>query len=193
MAYMRLTVNDKDDEALKRVINYPRRGIGDSTIDQISQLADDNDMSMWEVLSKIELNSRARKNIGDFVQLMHAFKAKAAKSNAYEIADYIARQSGILTLLKEDKSPEGQARIDNITSLLDGIQEFVQEDEIREGEEASSDLVTDSLTYDGCRRKRNKSGQCDTHVSPFRQRTGVQIRLRCWPGGKPLSKLHGIE
>ncbi len=161
MAYMRLTVNDKDDEALKRVINYPRRGIGDSTIDQISQLADDNDMSMWEVLSKIELNSRARKNIGDFVQLMHAFKAKAAKSNAYEIADYIARQSGILTLLKEDKSPEGQARIDNITSLLDGIQEFVQEDEIREGEEVSSDrslsawLQTVSLMTDADEKETN--------------------------------------
>ena len=161
IAYMRLTINDKDDEALKRVINYPRRGIGESTIEQISQLADDNDMSMWEVLTKIEFNNRSRKSIGEFVQLIHAFKAKAAKSNAYEIADYIARNSGIQSLLKEDKSPEGQGRLDNITSLLDGIQEFVQDDELDLGEEGSSDrslsayLQTISLMTDADQKDEN--------------------------------------
>jgi DNA helicase-2/ATP-dependent DNA helicase PcrA len=161
MAYMRLTVNDKDDEALKRVINYPRRGIGDSTIEQIAQLADDNDMSMWDVLTKIDFNARSRKNIGDFVKLIQVFKAKAISSNAYEIADYIARNSGVVTLLKEDKSPEGLARIDNITSLLDGIQEFVQEDEIRSGEELVTDrslsswLQTVSLMTDADEQEAN--------------------------------------
>ncbi|MBL0025918.1 MAG: hypothetical protein IPO98_13370 [Saprospiraceae bacterium] len=61
-------------------LHNPRRGIGESTIEQISKLADDNDMSMWEVLTKIEFNNRSRKSIGDFVQLIHAFKAKAVKS-----------------------------------------------------------------------------------------------------------------
>lgn len=161
LAYLRLTINDKDDEALKRIINYPRRGIGDSTIEQISQLADDNDMSMWEVLTKIEFNSRSRKSIGEFVELMRAFKAKASKSNAYEIADYISRQSGILTLLKEDKSPEGLGRIENITSLLDGIQEFVQDDELEIGETLSTDrslsayLQTISLMTDADEKEEN--------------------------------------
>ena len=59
---MRLTVNDKDDEALKRVINYPRRGIGDATIDGIMQIANDNDMSMWDVIGRIEFNARAKKH-----------------------------------------------------------------------------------------------------------------------------------
>lgn len=161
LAYLRLTVNDKDDEALKRIINYPRRGIGESTIEQISQLADDNDMSMWEVLTKIEFNSRSRKSIGEFVELMRAFKSKASKANAYEIADYITRQSGILTLLKEDKSPEGLGRIENITSLLDGIQEFVQDDELEIGETASTDrslsayLQTISLMTDADEAEEN--------------------------------------
>lgn len=161
IAYMRLTINDKDDEALKRVINYPRRGIGDSSIDQISQLANDNDLSMWEVLTKIEFNNRSRKSIGEFVELIRAFKAKAVKSNAYEIADYIARHSGILTLLKEDKSPEGLGRIENITSLLDGIQEFVQDDELEIGEEGSLDrslsayLQTISLMTDADEKEEN--------------------------------------
>jgi len=139
IAYLRLVVNDKDDEALKRIINYPRRGIGSTTIEQISKLADDNEMSMWEVVSNIDFDGRASKKLGEFVQLIRAFKAKAAKANAYEIADYIARQSGIITHLKEDKSPEGQSRLENIISLLDGIQEFVNEDVLAEGEEGNDD------------------------------------------------------
>jgi len=166
IAYMRLTVNDKDDEALKRVINYPRRGIGDSTIEQIAQLAEDNDVSMWEVLTKIDFNARSRKSIGEFVQLIHAFKAKASKSNAYEIADYIARNSGIQALLKEDKSPEGQGRLENITSLLDGIQEFVQDDEVQIGETGSTDrslsafLQTISLMTDA-----DEKSEINDHVT----------------------------
>lgn len=139
IAYLRLTVNDKDDEALKRVINYPRRGIGESTIEQIAQVADDNDMSMWEVLTRVELNVRAKKSLGEFIDLIRAFKAKATKANAYETADYIARNSGVIALLKEDKSPEGLGRLENITSLLDGIQEFVQDDELEAGETGSTD------------------------------------------------------
>ncbi|MFZ1750551.1 MAG: 3'-5' exonuclease, partial [Saprospiraceae bacterium] len=162
IAYMRLTINDKDDEALKRVINYPRRGIGASTIENISQLADDNDMSMWEVLTKIDFSkNRSRKNIGEFVQLIHTLKAKAEKSNAYEIAEYIANHSGIRALLKEDKSPEGQGRLDNLISLLDGIQEFVQDDELQEGEELETDkslttyLQTISLMTDADAKEEN--------------------------------------
>ncbi|MBK8052121.1 MAG: UvrD-helicase domain-containing protein [Saprospiraceae bacterium] len=161
IAYMRITINDKDDEALKRAINYPRRGIGDSTVDQISQLAEDNDMSMWEVLTKIEFNNRSRKSLGEFVQLIHAFKTKVAKSNAYEIADYIYRNSGIEKLLKDDKSPEGLGRVENIVSLLDGIQEFVQDDELAAGEEGSTDrslsayLQTISLMTDQDQKEEN--------------------------------------
>lgn len=139
IAYMRLTINDKDDEALKRIINYPRRGIGDSTVDNIAQLANDNDMSMWEVLTKIEFTNRSRKSLTDFVQLIHAFKAKAQHSDAFEIAKYIAKHSGIVDLLKEDKSIEGLSRIENIDSLLDGIKEFVEDDELEIDEEANTD------------------------------------------------------
>ncbi|MBK9255309.1 MAG: UvrD-helicase domain-containing protein [Saprospiraceae bacterium] len=161
VAYMRLTINDKDDEALKRVINYPRRGIGDTTIDQIAQLAEDNDMSMWEVLTKIEITNRSRKSLSDFVNLIKAFKAKAAVSNAYEIADYIAKNSGILDLLKADKSIEGLSRVENVTSLLDGVKEFVEEDTLQEDEEATKDkslstfLQTISLMTDADEKEEN--------------------------------------
>ena len=204
IAYMRLTINDKDDEALKRVINYPRRGIGESTIEQISQLADDNDMSMWEVLTKIEFNNRSRKSIGEFVQLMYAFKAKAAKSNAYEIADYIARNSGIQSILKEDKTPEGQSRLDNIISLLDGIQEFVQDDEIQTGEEGSTDrslsayLQTISLMTDADQKEENPDNVTLMSVHSakgleFRSVFVVGLEENLFPSYMALSESNNID
>jgi len=135
VAYMRLTVNDKDDEALKRVINYPRRSIGKTTIEKISTLADDNEMSMWEVLTKIDFGPRAKKSIVDFVKTMQLFKLKAQTQNAYELATFISRKSGIAELLKADTSPEGESRVDNVNALLDGIKEFVDNDELIDGEE----------------------------------------------------------
>ncbi len=139
IAYMRLTVNDKDDEALKRVINYPRRGIGDSTIEGITTIANDNDMSMWEVIGKIEFNARAKKSIGEFVNLIQAFKDFGAKNDAYQTALYISKHSGIIDLFKAEGTPEAEARMENITSLLDGIQEFVEDDELSINEEFSTD------------------------------------------------------
>ncbi len=139
IAYMRLTVNDKDDEALKRVINYPRRGIGDSTVDGIMQIANDNEMSMWEVIGKIEFNARAKKSIGEFVTLIQAFKAYAKAHDAYQTALYISKHSGIIDMFKAEGGPEAEARLENITSLLDGIQEFVEDDELSLNEELSTD------------------------------------------------------
>ena len=161
MAYMRLTINDKDDEALKRIINYPRRAIGETTIKQLSDLADENDMSMWEVLTKLQLNSRAKKSLGDFVQLIQAFKAKAVKSNAYEIASYIYRNSGVEKLLKEDQTIEGKEKVENVISLLDGIQEFVQDDELHTDQEIYTDrslstyIQTVSLMTDADEKDKN--------------------------------------
>lgn len=161
IAYMRLTVNDKDDEALKRVINYPRRGIGDSTIEGIQQIANDNDVSMWEVLTKVEFNARAKKSVGEFVELIHKFKKYALDNDAYRTALYIAKNSGIVDLLKAEGTAEAEGRIENITSLLDGVQEFVEDDVIEAGEEVVRDksmatfLQTISLMTDADNDKEN--------------------------------------
>lgn len=135
VAYMRLAVNDKDDEALKRIINYPRRSIGKTTIEKISKLADDNEMSMWQVLAQIDFGPRAKKSIGEFVQLIKSFKQKAITQDAYQLATFIARKSGISELLKSDTSPEGEARVENANALLDAVKEFVDDDELVDGEE----------------------------------------------------------
>ena len=142
IAYIRLTVNDKDDEALKRIINYPRRGIGKSTIEKISQIADDNELSMWEVLSQMEFSPRARKSIGTFVKMIREFKAKGEMLDAHQLASMIVKKSGISELLKSDDSPEGQARVDNVNALLDGIKEFVDDDTLEEGEEITEKTLS---------------------------------------------------
>lgn len=160
VAYMRLAVNDKDDEALKRIINYPRRSIGKTTIENISKLADDNEMSMWQVLSQIDFAPRAKKSIAEFVALIKSFKQRSQTSNAYELATFISRKSGIAELLKADTSPEGQSRVDNVNALLDGIKEFVDDDELVDGEEVTEKsmsvfLQTISLMTDADKQEEN--------------------------------------
>ncbi len=139
LAYIRLVVNDKDDEAFKRVINYPRRGIGKTATEEITRLAEDNDMSMWEVINSIDLNTRSKKSIGEFVKIIRQCKAKVKEVDAYEAAVYIMNKSGIYGQLKAENSLESNARIENLTSLLDGIQDFVQDDTLDINEELSND------------------------------------------------------
>ncbi len=132
MAYMRLTVNPRDDEAFKRVINYPRRGIGKSTIDKILQFADDNQISLWQSLPHVQLSARAESLLAEFAKIIASCQNKAQTSNAYEAALFISKKSGIMESLKNDRSMEGMGRLENLNALLDGIQEFVEDDEIED-------------------------------------------------------------
>lgn len=135
LAYLRLAVNTRDDEALKRVINYPKRGIGQTTITKLSQLADDNEVSMWQCLAQIQLSTRAKTSVGKFVDIIKSAQKKAATEDAYKTALHVVKRSGIVDLLKAENSMEAQNRIENINALLDGIQEFVEDDVLDEGED----------------------------------------------------------
>ena len=137
IAYLRLTINFRDNEAFKRIINYPKRGLGDSTIQKIIDMADANNISMWEAISHVPLAARAKNKLLNFGLMIDDFRKRAISQDAYTVASYVAKKSGILDLLKADNSPEGVARIENITSLLDGIQEFIDNDEILEGQDES--------------------------------------------------------
>lgn len=129
IAYLRLAVNIKDEEALRRVINYPRRGIGASTIEKISSVADGQQETMWDILDIVHISARAKTSLTNFRKMITTFQDKAKKENAYNTALFIYKQSGLLDLLKKDNSIEGMGRMDNVTSLLDGIKEFVENDE----------------------------------------------------------------
>ncbi len=130
IAYLRITINHNDEEALKRVINYPKRGLGKASIDKITLHAASADISSWEALNQVSLSARANNSITSFRKMIAVFREKAAKSDAYETALYIAKQSGLHKLLNSDTSVEGIGRVDNMNALLDGIKDFVENDEL---------------------------------------------------------------
>ena len=144
IAYLRLTINQRDEEALRRVINYPRRGIGATTIEKISTYADQNNKTMWESLFEINLPARTKNSIGNFIKMIQEFIQKAETCDAHTIAEYIARQSGLMKTLNADKTVEGMNRAENVRSLLDGIKTFVENDvlESRDEMEVEGDDIT---------------------------------------------------
>jgi DNA helicase-2/ATP-dependent DNA helicase PcrA len=129
LAYFRVVVNPSDEEALKRIINYPARGIGSTTIDRITVAADKLGKSMWEMMESLgeydlRINQGIQTKIFNFLNLIKRFIVEQKTKNAFEVAKDVARASGILKNLEEDKTPEGISRVENIEELLNGIKEF---------------------------------------------------------------------
>jgi len=146
LAYFRLVINPADEEALKRIINYPSRGIGLTTINKVIISADKMGRSMWEIMENLEtidlgINQGITTRINNFVSLIKRFMVQAKSRNAFEIANDIAKASGIMKDLYEDKTPEGISRFENIEELLNGIKEF-SESEPPANEEGESTIRT---------------------------------------------------
>lgn len=144
LAYFRLTVNPKDEEALMRVINYPARGIGKTTTEKITVAADRHGTSLWEIVEdpmkhQLPVNSGTRSRLASFSTMIKSFLALQDKKDAYELARHIASSSGILKDLYEDQTPEGLSRYENIEELLNAIKEFTEQPvpETEEGEDAA--------------------------------------------------------
>jgi len=134
IAYFRLTFNPSDEEAIKRVINYPRRGLGDTTVEKIIVAADKHDITMWQVVCNPQqyIEGRIANQLNDFAMLIQSFSAEAKKLDAYETALYIAQHSGILKELHTDDSIEGRSRYENIQELLNGVKEFAEREDIED-------------------------------------------------------------
>jgi len=129
MSYMRLLVNPKDDEALRRVVNVPPRGIGDTTMNNLAAAAGAASVSMWEALHTGDLASfgikaAAAARLLEFTKLISEVSLKVRTVNAYEISMEIVLRSGYMTFLKSDTSIEGQARVENVEELFNSIKEF---------------------------------------------------------------------
>lgn len=137
VAYLRLLVNTKDEEALKRIINYPARGIGKTTVDRAILNANNNNISMWEVLERAEefgFRSSTLQAIDEFVTMMKSFSSMLAHKNAYEIAFHVGKHTNIVKELFNDKSTEGVQRYENIQELLNSIKEWTESPDNEEGE-----------------------------------------------------------
>ena len=132
LAYFRVVINPNDEEALRRIINYPTRGIGKTTLEKLMLAANQLQASLWQVMEKSgQLGFKNMGHIDDFVTMIKSFQTLTGK-NAYDVAMHIAKQSGVLKALYEDKTVEGIARYENTEELLNGIKEFSIEEIIDE-------------------------------------------------------------
>ena len=131
LAYLRLILNPSDEEALKRVINYPARGIGQTTVDKIVVAANQRGISMFEVMEQLEqspinINRGTLTKLQNFVTMIRSFQVTNEQVDAFQIAEQVAKKTGLVQELKKDGTPEGIARIENIEELLNGIRDFVE-------------------------------------------------------------------
>lgn len=133
LAYLKLTVNFYDEEALKRVINYPARGIGQTTMDKLFITATNENKRLWDVLEEVQyydMPARTKNSIEEFVLMIKSFAAQSVKMNAYDLAAHIGKTTKLIAELYNDKTVEGLARYENIQELLNSIKEFVEDDEV---------------------------------------------------------------
>lgn len=129
IAYLRIVVNDRDEEALKRIINYPARGIGKTTMDKAVLLANTHNITLWEVLTKAALygfRSGTLEAITTFVTTIQMFRSELEKKNAYDVAILVGKSTSIVKELFNDKTTEGLARYENVQELLNSIKEFTE-------------------------------------------------------------------
>jgi len=147
LAYLRFVVNQADEEAFKRIINLPKRGIGDTTVAKIAVTADEHNVTVWEVVADINhyISGRAAVPIEQFSILIKSFKLLTEQGkNAYEVAAHVAKNSGLLKDLYEDKTVEGLSRYENVQELLNAVKEFVDNPE-NEDKNLATFLQTVSL------------------------------------------------
>ncbi|MEN6619363.1 MAG: UvrD-helicase domain-containing protein [Rikenellaceae bacterium] len=135
MSYLRLLTNKKDDEAFKRVVNVPPRGIGETTVGRLAAAANSAGLSIWEALHNGDLalmgiKSAAAAKLFEFTSLISEMSLKVDSSNAYDIALEVFIKSGYMEFLRADTSVEGQARVDNAEELLNSIKAFVEDGEV---------------------------------------------------------------
>lgn len=148
ISYLRLIINPHDEEALKRVINYPARGIGDTTLNKLTAAATEHNVSLWTVLNDpigyaLPVNSGTAKKLSDFRELITGFIERNVKLSAEEIASAVVKKSGIVSVLFQDRSVEGISKQENLQELLKGIAEFC---EIRREEGAEHVSLADFLS-----------------------------------------------
>lgn len=153
LAYFRLAANNSDEEALKRVINYPARGIGKTSLDKLTIAANENSTSLWEVVKEplrfgLKFNSGTLNKFESFYSMIRSFSVRLDSTDAYDLAKEMAKTTGILKELGGDKTPEGVSKFENIQELLNGIKEFSDSDGDSDLKKLSDFLIDVALLTD---------------------------------------------
>lgn len=146
VAYLRLLVNQNDEEALLRIINYPARGIGQSTLNKLIVLSGEIGKPIFEILENIHqyaakagLNAGTVQKLNDFIIMIKSFKVMMEQQDVYEVSMHVAKTTGLIKTLKEDDTPEGISRLENLQELMNSIQGYV--DEQKQLDEGNPDLA----------------------------------------------------
>ncbi len=139
LAYLKTTINPNEEESLKRIINYPVRGIGDTSLNKMMLFARQENKSLWEIIENIDqyqshFQARAIKAISEFGLMIKSFHLQQETMNAYELAKHVAKTAGMIGELYADKSVEGVSKFENLQELLNSIKEFVDNDEVVENQ-----------------------------------------------------------
>lgn len=148
LAYLRLLINPNDEEALKRVINYPARGIGTTTIDKLSVAANHYKKSIFELLTNlnnydININGGTKTKLNNFVTMIQHFQIEAQSKNAFEVADLVVKQTRLIRDLESDGTPEGVSKVENVQELLNGIKDFIEEQKQKEEDDSLAFFLED--------------------------------------------------
>ena len=141
LSYLRMLINPNDEEALKRIINYPARGIGATTIDKLTIAANHYKKSIFEIIKNIDkvdikINSGTKSKLQDFANMLLRFQIESQTKNAFEIADVVVKQAKLIKDLEKEGTPEAVSKVENVQELLNGIKDFIT-DKIEQGEDAS--------------------------------------------------------
>lgn len=131
LSYLRLIINPADEEALKRVINFPPRGIGQTTVDRLMVFANGHNKTIFDVMANIQslevpVNSGIKAKLQSFVTQIESYQVLNQTADVFELAEHVTRTSGLIKELKKDGTPEGVARMENIEELLNGMKDFVE-------------------------------------------------------------------
>ncbi len=149
LAYLRLIINPKDDEALRRIINFPARGIGNTTMDKLLLAANHYKVALFDIVDNIQkidikLNQGTKTKLENFALKIKSFQALAQEKDAFELTDYILKNTGLLQEYRKDITPEGLSRVENIQELMNAIQDFID----AQKEEPDADISLTSYLQD---------------------------------------------
>ena len=141
LSYLRILINPNDEEALKRIINYPARGIGATTIDRLTIAANHCNKSIFEILKNLDkvtinINGGTKTKLQNFVNMILRLQIESQTKNAFEIAEVVVKQTQLIKDLEKDGTPEAVSKVENVQELLNGIKDFIT-DKIEQGEDAS--------------------------------------------------------
>lgn len=174
LAYLRLIVNPKDEESLKRIINYPTRGIGQTTLDKLVLAANHYKRSIFEVIENIQkidlpINKGIQTKLINFVNMVKSFQITAEKLNAFELTDLVIKKTGLLQEFKKDGTPEGITRVENLEELLNGVKDFVEgQNEIEDAKGSISEFLEDvalATDFDNEKGDSNRVSLMTVHLA----------------------------